>query len=200
MVAGGRRASGHGATGPSAAESRGDSGSQPGPTWRWRRSSNRSTRPGTGRLFTRCGVGPLGRAVSLALFAQATPVARPRCPRPGLGLAAPTTPPSAYISAVGVLFEPPFPPTWPSHPLSPLVHTHAASLSGPDHLRPSSFVSRGGEWVRRQPPAPAHFLSSGLGVRSWRPQDDRPLTPSCPFICWTGVGECSVLSFRDGEC
>lgn len=54
---GGRRASGRGATRPSAADGRGTSGSRPVPPWRWRRSSRRSTRLATGWLFTRCGAG-----------------------------------------------------------------------------------------------------------------------------------------------
>lgn len=54
---GGQRASGRGATRPSAADRRRDSGSRPVPPWRWRRSSRRSTRLGTGWLFTRCGAG-----------------------------------------------------------------------------------------------------------------------------------------------
>lgn len=129
--------------------------------------------------------GPLGRAVSPTLGAQGTPVARPRRPRPRLGLAALATPPLACVSPRSVSSpSPPNPtPTWPSHPLSPLVTPLPLpcldrTTSGPLPLSPGEE----GGLADTPRPRTFHFLRPE-GVRSWRPRDDSPLTPFCPFIC-----------------
>lgn len=131
-------------------------------------------------------LGPLGRTVSSALREQETPVARlrrldpprgshTRLPQPPTGFRGPCPLLSPHPHPDPNMAQPPFVPTGP-HPRCFLVWT------GPPQ---ALFLCLPGREVSSATPhpTPAHFLCSGLGVRSWRPQDDSPLTPSCPFIC-----------------
>lgn len=141
---GGRRASGRGATRPSAAHGRTDAGSRPA-----RHGDGegvRADRQGRelGGHLPGAEPGPLGRAASPALRAQEPPVA-PSRPRSGL-----TRPPAhACLSPPFTSSPEPPPPPRPRHgPATLCPHWSTPPLlpclAGPDHLRPSSFVSRGG--------------------------------------------------------
>lgn len=123
--------------------------------------------------------GPLGRVVSPALSAQATPVERLRRPRPRLGLAGPATPPPACVSPRFVpspspslqpdpnMAQPPFVPTGP-HPCCFLVWT------GPPQALFLCLPGRG--WARRHPP-PGHisFPRASVCGRAGGPRTTSPL-------------------------
>lgn len=145
-------------------------GSRPGPSWRWRRSSSRSTELGAGRPFTRCGSAP----------ERCRPFLRPREPSPHTHRPQPRSPCASC------------PP-----PRPPLLEDPIGRRPRPAHC---VFVSRAGLRLSRASQSPVDPPpSSGLPAPADRPREPgsrrpplsvrslppRPRPPTRPlFVPW----------------
>lgn len=145
-------------------------GSRPGPSWRWRRSSSRSTELGAGRPFTRCGSAP----------ERCRPFLRPREPSPHTHRPQPRSPCASC------------PP-----PRPPLLEDPIGRRPRPAHC---VFVSRAGLRLSRASQSPVDPPpSSGLPAPADRPREPgsrgpplsvrslppRPRPPARPlFVPW----------------